>query len=76
MTKVGSVISLFSSPLSGRNKNTSLDLDSGGIIGDKHHGGNIERSVLLATKESYALAKSNGIEMGYGELGENTRIRE
>ena len=74
MTKVGSVISLFYSPVSGRIVTTHLDLDTQGIVGDKHYDKSIERSVLIASLDSYGLARDHGIDADYGVLGENLLI--
>lgn len=71
MTKVGKVSSLFYSPLGGRTGLNAFDLDSKGIVSDKHYNKNIDRSVLLASLESYALVKRHGIDVAYGTLGEN-----
>jgi len=74
MTKVGSVISLFYSPALGRTVTTHLDLDTQGIVGDKHYDKSIERSVLIASLDSYGLARDHGIDADYGVLGENLLI--
>ena len=74
MTKVGKVSSLFYSPPNGRTKVNSFDLDSKGIVSDKHYNKSIDRSVLIASLESYALAKSHDIDVSYGALGENILI--
>jgi len=71
MTKVGSVFSLFYSPLNGRMGISELSFDIKGIIEDKHYDKNIERSVLIASLDSYKLAESNGIDISHGALGEN-----
>jgi len=74
MNKVGNVSLLFYSPPSGRTSVTSLALDSKGIVDDKHYNKNIERTVLIATLESYALARYHDIDLSYGLLGENILI--
>ena len=74
MTKVGSVFSLFYSTANGRSSSAELDLDTKGIVKDKHYNKNIERSVLIASLDSYALAKNHGIDVPYGALGENLLI--
>jgi len=74
MTKVGKVSSLFYSPPSGRTTACSFDLDSQGILDDKHYKKDIERSVLIASLESYALANHHDIELVHGVLGENILI--
>ena len=71
MIKVGSVSSLFYSPLNGRTRISELLFDIKGIIEDKHYDKNIERSVLLASLDSYKLVESNGIYISHGTLGEN-----
>ena len=71
MIKVGNISSLFYA----RDKNSicvsQLSLDKKGIIQDKHYNKNKERSVLIASLDSYALASKHGIDMQHGALGEN-----
>ncbi|WP_415407028.1 MOSC domain-containing protein [Sulfurovum sp. CS9] len=74
MTKVGNVSSLFYSTANGRTSTAELLLDTKGIVKDKHYNKNIERSVLIASLDSYALAKNHGIDVPYGALGENLLI--
>ena len=74
MTKVGSVFSLYYSPSSGRTVTRSFDLDDKGIVKDKHYDKDINKSVLITSLESYALAKSHGIDATHGSLGENILI--
>ncbi len=71
MTKVGNISSLFCSTVDGRTIATELLLDTKGIVKDKHYNKNIERSVLIASSDSYKLAQKNGIDISYGTLGEN-----
>ncbi|MEA1955369.1 MAG: MOSC domain-containing protein [Campylobacterota bacterium] len=40
-------------------------------VGDKFYGKNIDRSVLITSVDSYKIAKENGIDIAFGELGEN-----
>ncbi len=74
MTKVGNVSSLFYSTANGSTLTSELLLDKKGIVKDKHYNKNIERSVLIASLDSYALAKNHGIDVPYGSLGENLLI--
>ncbi len=74
MTKIGNVSSLFYSTANGTTLASELDLDKKGIVKDKHYNKNIERSVLIASLDSYALAKNHGIDVPYGALGENLLI--
>jgi len=74
MTKVGSVYLLFYSPPKGRRFIDRFDLDIQGILNDKHYNQDISRSVLLASLDSYSLAKHHHIDMAYGLLGENILI--
>lgn len=76
MKNVGKVIDLFVSQKdrSGRVEKETLTLDPKGIIEDKYYDTNIQRSVLITTQESYALASSHHIKMPYGSLGENVLI--
>lgn len=74
MTKVGKVSSLFYAPPTGRIAVASFAVDSKGIVNDKHYDKSIDRSVLIASLESYALVKRHGIDVPYGALGENILI--
>jgi MOSC domain-containing protein YiiM len=74
MTKVGNISSLFYSPVNGRTITKDFLLDTKGIVNDKHYDKDIERSVLITSLESYALAKKHGIDAVYGALGENLLI--
>lgn len=55
----------------GLKEQESLHVDIDGVIGDKFHGKNIDRSILLTSIESYEKAQKNGIDLKYGQLGEN-----
>ena len=74
MTKVGNVSSLFYSTANGRTSTAELLLDTKGIIKDKYYNKNIDRSVLIASLDSYELVKSHGIDAPYSALGENILI--
>ena len=74
MTKVGNVSSLYYSTVNGSAPASELALDTKGITVDKHYNKNIERSVLIASLDSYAIAKNHGIDVPYGALGENLLI--
>jgi MOSC domain-containing protein YiiM len=74
MTKAGNISSLFYSPVNGRTITKDFLLDTKGIVNDKHYDKDIERSVLITSLESYALAKKHGIDAAYGALGENLLI--
>ncbi len=74
MTKVGNVFSLFYSTAKERTLSVELLLDTKGIVNDKHYNKNIDRSVLIASLESYTLVKRNDIDVPYGALGENLLI--
>ena len=74
MVKVGNIFSLFFSTPQGRVIASEMTLDEKGIIGDKHYDKNIERSVLIASLDSYTLVKNSGIDISFGSLGENLLI--
>ena len=74
MNKVGNVSSLFYSAVNGTTSALELELDSIGIVKDKHYNKNIDRAVLIASLDSYDLAKKNNIDVAYGALGENLLI--
>ncbi len=46
-------------------------MDSKGIVEDKYHDTNIQRSVLITSEESYTLANKHDIQVPFGALGEN-----
>ena len=74
MTKVGSVSSLYYSTVNGRVLTSELFMDEKGIVKDKYYNKNIERSVLIASLDSYELVKRHGIDAPYSALGENLLI--
>ena len=63
----GKILELFVSKKPADN----IELDNGGVVGDKFYAKEIARSVLISTIESYELAKQNGIDTPLGSLGEN-----
>ena len=71
LQQVGKILELFYSTNNGRVNTTSLTLDDKGVIEDKYYDKDIQRSVLIASDESYKLATSNGINAPYSALGEN-----
>ena len=76
MKKIGKVLELFIS-ITGEPKRTNkeeITLDEKGVLKDKFYAKNPQRSVLITSTDSYSLSKENGIDMKYGELGENILI--
>ena len=71
---VGNVIEMFYSTSNGRVNATALALDSKGVLEDKYYNKNIDRSVLIASLDSYKLAKKHGVDVAYSALGENLLI--
>lgn len=73
---VGQVLDLFISKKGKceRLKSTEIYVDYNGIIGDKFYAKDLQRSILLTTIDSYALAQEHQIEMDQGTLGENILI--
>ncbi len=72
---IGQVEELFVSIKSvGKENREEITLVSDGVVDDKFFAKEIQRSVLIASLDSYLLAKSNGISMKYGSLGENILI--
>jgi MOSC domain-containing protein YiiM len=45
----------------------TIVLDADGVLEDKFHAKDIHRSVLLTSKESYAIAEKNSIDIARGE---------
>ena len=74
LQKVGKIIELFYSTNDGRVNPVSLLLDDKGVLEDKFYNKNIQRSVLLASLDSYLLAQKHGINAPYSSLGENILI--
>jgi MOSC domain-containing protein YiiM len=74
--KVGSILRLFTSKsgTSERFSEQQLILDTNGVVDDKFYAKSPERSVLIASTDSYELVSRYGIEMPYGYLGENILI--
>ena len=73
MQNRGKILKLFisESGKSGRVEQFQLSLDTNGVLNDKFYGNDVERSVLITSKESYRLAKEYSIDIKYGDLGEN-----
>jgi MOSC domain-containing protein YiiM len=57
-----------------RSNKQQITIDTNGIIGDKFYGKNQQRSILITSLSSYKLALENGIDVPYGNLGENILI--
>jgi len=76
MKAVGNIVSLYLSvPQEKAPQNREiLLLDERGVQGDKHYNTDLQRSVLITSLESYALAQKYQIEVPYGLLGENLLI--
>jgi len=72
--QVGKIIELFYSTSDGRKNPKNLSLDKKGVLKDKYYDKNIQRSVLIASLDSYLLASKHGIEAPYSSLGENILI--
>ncbi|GIT99379.1 MOSC domain-containing protein [Sulfurovum sp. TSL1] len=73
MKNVGKVTTLFISVQgsSSRMEKEAFNLDPKGVMEDKYYDTNINRSVLLTSEASYALAGSHNITFPFGSLGEN-----
>ncbi|QOY54630.1 MOSC domain-containing protein [Candidatus Sulfurimonas marisnigri] len=71
--KVGGVLKLFisKSGTSQRFEKSEIVLDALGVLEDKFYNKNVQRSVLIASMDSYELIQKYGIEMPFGYLGEN-----
>jgi len=75
-TALGQVLKLYTT-LKGdprRITQTNLTLDTEGVVGDKFHAKGLERSVLIASQESYKIVQDNAINIEEGTLGENILI--
>ena len=74
LLQAGKILELFYSTNDGRVNTTELALDDKGVIEDKHYNKDVQRSVLIASEESYNLAADAGIDVPYSALGENLLI--
>jgi MOSC domain-containing protein YiiM len=74
LIQAGKILELFYSTNDGRVNTSKLSLDTKGVLEDKFYNKNIQRSVLIASQESYQLALSHGIDAPYSSLGENILI--
>ncbi len=76
MKIIGKVIQLFISKqgYSTRIPKKSLRLNAFGIKEDKFYNKDIQRSILMTSKDSYTLMKQHNITAQYGTLGENILI--
>ena len=73
MKEVGTILKLFISikGIEKRVNKKQISVDENGILDDKFHGKDRQRSILLSSKDSYLLTQENNISIDYGELGEN-----
>jgi len=74
LLEVGKILELFYSTDNGRVNTKELALDDKGVVEDKYYNKDMERSVLITSKESYKLAAEYGIDAQYSALGENILI--
>lgn len=51
-----------------------LQLDDSGVVDDKFYAKNTNRLILITSTAAYELAKSSGVELVHGSLGENILI--
>lgn len=51
-----------------------IEVDEKGVLGDKFYAKNNNRLILITSTTAYILAKSSGVELDYGSLGENILI--
>jgi len=76
METFGKVVELYISKekYDGRISQSELAVDEDGVFVDKFYGKDKVRSILIASTEAYKLIRTNGIEITYGELGENILV--
>lgn len=74
--KVGNVISLYITAAKSKLplQQKELEVDERGILLDKHYDKDINRSVLIASTDSYDLAQAHDIKITKSALGENLLI--
>jgi MOSC domain-containing protein YiiM len=74
--EIGHVVALFrvNAETKVQERVTYIEVDTLGVVGDKHYNKNLKRSILLTSLSSYSVAKVHAISMAYGDLGENILI--
>lgn len=72
----GKVLELFISVKSDKKRlsKETLDVDVKGVLGDKFYAKDENRLILVTSTDAYSLAKANGVDLEYGDLGENILI--
>ncbi len=75
-SKVGKVLELFISVKGApdRVEKTQIRVDEHGVLQDKFYQKDLQRSILITSRQSYLLAQENGIDLSLGALGENILI--
>ena len=73
---VGKVLKLYTTEKGNPSRihHETLSLDANGVLGDKFHAKALERSVLIASVDSYRIVEDNDISIEEGSLGENILI--
>lgn len=67
-----SVLALFAGgPGFVKEARTVVTVDEGGVLGDRHHGRAAGRALLLVPAASYRALREDGLDVGYGAMGEN-----
>jgi MOSC domain-containing protein YiiM len=76
MKTEGKVLDLFISKSceTERPGEDALSVDPRGVVGDKFYDKDENRLILVSSTHSYELAKSEGVEINWGDLGENIVI--
>lgn len=73
--KIGTVLEVFISSKGAQKQNpVEISVDEEGVLGDKFYAKGQERSVLIASVDSYNLALENNVIAPKGSLGENILI--
>lgn len=75
-TQIGKVLKLFISTASDSKRvdESVIAVNELGVLGDKFYDKDTQRSILIASIDSYNLVKEYDIEMPFGYLGENLLI--
>ena len=76
MQHVGKVLSLYVSDKETAKtiERNDIEIDTQGIIQDKHYNTDTKRSILITSTKSYELVNKHDIYIPYGTLGENLLI--
>jgi len=72
MHQEGRILGLYAGGESlSKTPHDAMRVDAGGAPGDRHHGRDADRALLLVPEADYAAIRAEGIDLPHGSLGEN-----